>query len=201
MEVQEAGYVGIPLAPQNASSTDNGCERSIGEEVCPQIGEQAEVLPGRAEFQTADCEDDSTCVEGSSNTGNSDTVISVTSGGPSTTDVTVTEEHSVSGRSRETMLAYMLHYLDMVLCDDLFMALCMVVDERLKSMFHIIVGAFRQKCSRWQPKAPYLVRFLLDCSHDKAFGVKDRKKHEEREECLRSAKDNFALVQSLYCLK
>lgn len=100
----------------------------------------------------------------------------------------------------DTMLRYMLHYLDLVYCDDVFMVLNMLFDSRLQSKFHIIVGAFREKYDDQRFRAPYLVRTILEYAHGKVLKPCGEE-HTERESCLRSGRDNFANVRELYGLK
>lgn len=113
----------------------------------------------------------------------------------------VERESLCEGRHSSSMLRYMMHYLDLVHCDSVFMFLCMLFDERVDSKFHIIVGSFRAKYNGRSLRAPYLVNNALTYAEWKVFGVKDEKEHEDRERSLRSAKENFELVRSLYGLK
>lgn len=112
----------------------------------------------------------------------------------STTDCSVDDQNS-------RMLQFMVHYLDLVDCDELFLALCMVFDNRMNSMFHIVLGEFRENCNDKQPRLPYMVRMVLDYCHDKASGAKNQKKYDELELRLKSAKENFSTVRTFYGLK
>lgn len=196
----EVGYDGFPLSVSEiqsppTSSTPRDIEQGRRAEICAEFGLQVGVN-GRGNRS----DDSSTRMQGSSNTGSNSTVVDTTNSDGNGSETPPSQDCS-AGASNERMLDYVLHYLDLVHCDDLLMALCMVFDSRLKSMFHIVVGAFRQKCKGKQPQVPYLVGLLLDYCHDKAFGVKDQNKHREMETCLRSTMENFTLVRALYGLK
>lgn len=113
--------------------------------------------------------------------------------------VAVTQEH-IQGGPNDTMLRYMMHFLDLVHCDDLFMVLNMLFDDRLQSKFHIIVGTFREKCTDNGVRVPYLVRIILAYAHGKVFKPSGAEQA-ERELCLRSALSSFVKVRELYGLK
>lgn len=122
-------------------------------------------------------------------------------GGSGAAPVRTAREQCMVRRPDETMLRYMMHYLDLVHCDYIFMALCMLFDERLESKFHIIVGAFREKYDNKGVRAPYLVRPIMAYAHEKVFAANSGSEQRQREASLRSARDNFVVVRSLYGLK
>lgn len=197
---QEAGYVGFPSStPARPSSVVNSPhrqgERSSEGEACPHPNLQVE--NGRSREAASEGNSDFAERVSTVLNENSATLPARDVGADDGTERIVEEGEYVHSETNGRILVYMTHYLDLVQCDDLFMALCMLFDGRLNAMFHVIVGAFRQKHNRRSPQVPYLVRVILDYSLEKVFGVKDRRKHEERETVLRSARDNFAVVRGV----
>lgn len=109
--------------------------------------------------------------------------------------------NSLLGGPNDDMLRFMMHYLELSYCDDVFLVLCMLFDERLDSKFQFVVGAFREKYKNGQVVAPLLVKNIMAYAHAKAFDTNAGHDHSEIERSLKRTRDQIATVRSLYGLK
>ena len=74
-------------------------------------------------------------------------------------------QKSQCGGPSDDMLCFMMHYLELAYCHEVFLVLCMLSDERLDSKFQFVVGAFRKKFKNGQVVAPLLVKNIMAYAH------------------------------------
>lgn len=197
----ETGYCGFPLLATRSTSSSSPAGVALGQDPGSEIGPERVTTEGIGTISPSDLpterdheEEDILDLVNAESNPNED---------PKNIVVDATNVDTASNPSRghnEDMLRYMMHYLDLVHCDDLFMVLNMLFHERTQSKFHLILGAFREKYNGNQVRAPYLVRTILRYAHGKKF-LPNGSQMEQQEIYLRNMRDDISIVRELYGLK